>query len=83
MNEQQPGFVYGLDKQTYDKEFAILVEGPMDAIHIDGCALGGSEINDAQALLLDRLGKRDCCCTRQRPRRQEACRGCYRQRLGS
>jgi hypothetical protein len=57
MNEQQPGFVYGLDKQTYDKEFAILVEGPMDAIHIDGCALGGSEINDAQALLLDRLGK--------------------------
>ena len=43
MNEQQPGFVYGLDKQTYDKEFAILVEGPMDAIHIDGCAIGGSE----------------------------------------
>ena len=31
MNEQQPGFVYGLDKQTYDKEFAILVEGPVDA----------------------------------------------------
>jgi len=57
MNEQQPGFVYGLDKQTYDKQFAILVEGPMDAIHIDGCALGGSEINDAQALLLNRLGK--------------------------
>ena len=58
MNEQQPGFVYGLDKQTYDKEFAILVEGPVDAIHIGGCALGGSEINDAQALLLNRLAKR-------------------------
>ena len=57
MNEQQPGFVYGLDNQTYDKQFAILVEGPVDANYIDGCALGGSEINDAQALLLNRLSK--------------------------
>ena len=57
MNEQQPGFVYGLDNQTYDKQFAILVEGPVDANYIDGCALGGSEINDAQALLLNRLNK--------------------------
>jgi DNA primase len=57
MNEQQPGFVYGLDNQTYDKQFAILVEGPVDANYIGGCALGGSEINDAQALLLNRLNK--------------------------
>jgi hypothetical protein len=57
LNDQQAGFVYGLDNQTYDKEFAILVEGPMDAIQIDGCALGGSEINDTQALLIDRLAK--------------------------
>jgi hypothetical protein len=57
LNDQQAGFVYGLDNQTYDKEFAILVEGPMDAIHIQGMALGGSEINDAQALLINKLGK--------------------------
>jgi len=55
--EVQPGFVYGLDKQTYDKQFAILCEGQVDALHIDGCALGGSEINDAQAMLMNKLGK--------------------------
>jgi hypothetical protein len=57
LTETQPGFVYGLDEQGYNKLFAILCEGQVDAIHIDGCALGGSEINDAQALLLNRLNK--------------------------
>ena len=57
LNEQQPGFVYGLDNQTYDKEFAILCEGPIDAIHVGACAIGGSEVNDTQALILNRLAK--------------------------
>ena len=55
--EVQPGFVYGLDEQGYNKVFAIVCEGQVDAIHIDGCALGGSEINDAQALLINKLNK--------------------------
>lgn len=55
--ESQPGFVYGLDEQHHSKIFCIVVEGPIDAIHIEGCALCGSDINDSQALLLDRLGK--------------------------
>ena len=57
LTEVQPGYVYGLDEQGHNKVFAILCEGQVDAIHIDGCALGGSEINDAQALLLNRLNK--------------------------
>jgi hypothetical protein len=57
LTESQPGFVYGLDTQTHNKVFVIVVEGQLDAIHIEGCALGGSEINDAQALLLNRLNK--------------------------
>ena len=57
LTETQPGFVYGLDEQGYNKTFAIVCEGQVDAIHIDGCALGGSEINDAQALLIDKLNK--------------------------
>jgi len=32
-------------------------EGPVDAIHVDGCALAGSEISDQQALLINRLAK--------------------------
>ena len=55
--ESQPGFVYGLDEQTPNKVFCIVVEGPIDAIHIEGCALCGSDINDQQALLLNRLSK--------------------------
>ena len=57
LTETQPGFVYGLDEQSYNKVFAILCEGQVDAIHVDGCALGGSEINDAQALLINKLNK--------------------------
>ena len=57
LTETQPGFVYGLDEQGYNKVFVIVCEGQVDAIHIDGCALGGSEINDQQAMLLNRLAK--------------------------
>tara|TARA_B000000609_G_C24058769_1_gene285383 strand:- start:38 stop:772 length:735 start_codon:yes stop_codon:yes gene_type:complete len=57
LTEVQPGFVYGLDEQGPNKIFCIVVEGQLDAIHIDGCALGGSEIADQQAMLLNRLQK--------------------------
>jgi hypothetical protein len=55
--EVQPGFVYGLDEQRHNKVFAIVCEGQIDAIHVEGCALGGSEISDQQAMLLNRLQK--------------------------
>ena len=57
LTEVQPGFVYGLDEQRHNKVFAILCEGQIDAIHVEGCALGGSEISDQQAMLLNRLQK--------------------------
>jgi hypothetical protein len=57
LTDSQPGFVYGLDEQGHNKIFCILCEGPLDAMHIEGCALTGSDIGDAQALLLNRLGK--------------------------
>ena len=57
LTHSQPGFVYGLDEQRPNKVFCILVEGQVDAIHVEGCALGGSEINEQQALLLNRLQK--------------------------
>ena len=57
LTEVQPGFVFGIDNQGYNKTFAILCEGQIDAIHIEGCALGGSEISDQQAMLLKRLQK--------------------------
>jgi hypothetical protein len=57
LTEVQPGFVYGVDEQGPHKVFTILCEGQLDAIHIDGCALGGSEISDQQAMILNRLQK--------------------------
>lgn len=57
LTEVQPGFVYGIDDQRPQKVFTLVCEGQLDAIHVDGCALGGSEISDQQAMLLNRLGK--------------------------
>ena len=57
MSEQQPGFVYGLDEQGPNKVFVIVCEGPMDALHIDGVALLGSEVKDQQAMIINKVGK--------------------------
>jgi len=57
LTTMQPGYVFNLDEQRPHKVFCILCEGQIDALHVEGCAIGGSDINDAQALLLNRLGK--------------------------
>ena len=57
ISEQQPGYVFNLDRQTNNRQFAIVCEGPFDAISIDGCALLGAEIKDSQNWLLKQLGK--------------------------
>lgn len=57
---QQPkkNFVYGLDKQTKDKNIVIVTEGQLDAIVTDGIAIGSNNINDDQANIIDSLNKR-------------------------
>lgn len=58
ISEQQPGYVFGLDAQAdHQRPFVIVVEGPIDAIHIDGVSLLGSELKAEQALLINTLGK--------------------------
>ena len=57
ISEQQPGYVFNLDRQDNNREFVIVCEGPFDAISIDGCALLGAEIKDSQNWLLKQLGK--------------------------
>lgn len=57
LSEQQPGYVFNLDRQDQNKSFVIVCEGPFDAISIDGCALLGAEIKDSQNWLLKQLGK--------------------------
>lgn len=57
ISEQQPGYVFNLDRQHNKREFVIVCEGPIDAISIDACALMGAEIKDSQNWLLKQLGK--------------------------
>ena len=57
LTTMQPGYVFNLDQQGPNKIFCILCEGQIDALHVDGCAISGSDIGDAQALLLNRLNK--------------------------
>lgn len=57
ISEQQPGYVFNIDNQNDDREFIIAVEGPIDALSIDGVALLGSEVKQQQEILLNSLGK--------------------------
>lgn len=57
ISEQQPGYVFNLDRQQNNREFVICCEGPIDAISIDACALMGAEIKDSQNWLLRQLNK--------------------------
>jgi hypothetical protein len=57
ISEQQPGYVFNLDRQTHDREFVIVCEGPFDALSIDACALLGAEVKDSQNWLLKQLAK--------------------------
>jgi hypothetical protein len=54
LTSSQPGYVFNMDNQR-DRMYTIVVEGPFDALGIDGVAILGSEIKDTQALLINRL----------------------------
>lgn len=58
INEQQQGYVFGIDFQKPDYEVCILVEGIFDALSINGCALTHNTINEDQVELLSTLNKK-------------------------
>jgi len=49
INEQQQGYVFGLDLQKENWKYVIVTEGIFDAISISGCAVMHNKINDLQA----------------------------------
>lgn len=57
INEQQPGFVFGIDFQKPEWSVCLLVEGIFDALSLNACALMHNEINEDQYLLLSQLNK--------------------------
>jgi hypothetical protein len=57
ISEQQPGYVFNLDNQNYQRKFVIVCEGPFDAIGIDGVAILGSELSPQQIQLIKKLDR--------------------------
>lgn len=57
ISEQQPGYVFNLDNQNFDRKFVLVTEGPLDAISIDGIAVMGNEISNQQKQMIERLKK--------------------------
>ncbi len=53
----EPNYVFNIDKQSKDAKFVIIVEGPFDAIAIDGIAVLSNECSEVQADIIDSLGK--------------------------
>lgn len=56
LSDQHPNFVFNFDRQTDDQKYIFVVEGPFDAISIDGVALLTNDISDQQARIINSLG---------------------------
>jgi len=57
LSDQQSDYIFGTDMQRPDWKYIIVVEGPFDAIAVNGVALLNNEISDAQADLLESFNK--------------------------
>lgn len=50
-------YVFGMDLQKKDSKFALLVEGPFDAIPLAGLAALTNEVSERKAEIIDTLGR--------------------------
>lgn len=50
-------YVFGMDYQKRDSKFSLLVEGPFDAISLNGLAALTNEVSERKAEIIDTLGK--------------------------
>jgi hypothetical protein len=57
LTDAQPGYVFNIDHQTYNRKYVIVVEGQFDAIAIDGIAVMHNEPNETQYARINALGK--------------------------
>lgn len=58
INEQQQGYVFGIDLQKPEYNVCIVVEGIFDALSINGIALTHNTINEQQADIIKNLNKK-------------------------
>jgi hypothetical protein len=53
----EPNYVFNVDRQHRDSKFVIVVEGPFDAMAVDGVAVLSNECSETQADIIDSLGR--------------------------
>ena len=53
----EPNYVFNIDRQLADSKFVVVVEGPFDAMAIDGVAILSNECSEVQADIIDSLGR--------------------------
>ena len=56
-NSHEGNYVFNVDRQHRDAKFVIVVEGPFDAMAVDGVAILGNECSEIQADIIDSLGR--------------------------
>jgi hypothetical protein len=57
LSDQHPNYVFNIDAITRDQDYVFVVEGPLDALAINGVALLHNDISAHQAALINQLGK--------------------------
>ena len=56
-SDYEPNFVFNTNEQKPNNKFVIVVEGPFDAMAVDGVAILGSECSEQQVDIIDALGR--------------------------
>lgn len=57
LSDNQPSYVFNLDRQTFKRKYLIVVEGQLDAIAIDGVAVMHNTVSSHQIARINSLGK--------------------------
>ena len=57
LTDSQSGYVFNIDRQDWNRQYVIVVEGQFDAIAIDGVGIMTNEPNDAQVLRINALAR--------------------------
>ena len=57
LSDQHPNFLFNIDSQDNDHKYCFVVEGPFDALSIDGVALLTNDISEQHARLIKSIDK--------------------------
>ena len=56
-SQYESNYVYNMDRQPSNAKFVIVVEGPFDAMSVDGIAILSNECSEVQADIIDTLNR--------------------------